>query len=933
MSLRAATPELIDDRVRRVLEERVDAEVIAVRAEPRWAGVGLEVGGRRVTVTPCPSPLAVRAAISDWTARPELDRRELLVVVCDATDADLGADVLARLSPAKVLGLEPWAAATSLFGVVHLDSAFRKEDGWIADALLTHVRPETARTLTAGRILTVEVALDALAHALLGADHLDVDAVLDTATADGAFAGLAVATPATREGLLAALGRRNGPLGELVSLVIAGGHGDELVATGIAARAVYGVAGELDGGRAAGRLEARHGDHRIDPRVGAALAQRCEEVVARLVADDVDRANAVLAHAADMADDIGAEHLEASPWLPAGLGARLALAAGLVGSVLDAVEQGDGPVPEATLDGLDAAIEQVRAHRQASTPAGRPRVVHLRMAARLAVWLASTPTASRAPASFEEAAADYVADGAWVDRARRRLWEGDSDSGVGATYRRVVDAVVARRRVENQRFAQRLAAWTAIPADSARLAAADLVPVEDVASTVLAPLGRGAGVLLVVLDGCGLASFVELADQLRDLGFREIVRARGDGPGVRLAGIAALPTVTEVSRASLIAGRLDRGNQDHERRQFEANPTLTVDGRAAAFFHQNRLAGAAGVALAPAVESALSATGPAVVGTVINTIDDHLKRGTFASELRVGDLHVLATLLDVARTQGRTVVICADHGHVLAQPDDGGTGTYQHGGSGGERWRDADRAPGEVEVVLRGERVLLGGDGGVLTPWDDDFRYGSKAGGYHGGASPEEVLVPVAVFQPAGLDPPTGWDPFVQVPPLWWDLRVADPVGQAASGSAAPEPAKGRRKPAKAVPEGQAPMFDLPPVASEPPPSPVVARSSEPAWIDALLASDVWKVQKGAAGRAQLPDERVRLVLGALTRRGGVSSFAALSADTGMPAARLPGFLANLARVLNVDGYGVLELDAGAREARLSTTVLAQQFEIEVTGS
>lgn len=928
MSLRAATPELIGQRVRSVLDQRADAEVIAVRAEPRWTGGDLEVDGRRVTVEACLSPLAVRSALAGWSAAREGGRGgdDVLVLVCDVADGELGADVLARLTPARVLGLEPWAAAASLFGVRHLDAAFRKTDGWIADALLAHVRAEVARPMTAGRILTVEVALDALAVTILGVDRFDVDAVLAGAVAPGAFGNLAAASAATRDGLLAALGRRHGPLGELVARVLARGHAGELVALGVAARAVYGT-GERNGGRAAGRLEARYGDQHIEPQVGAALAQRCEELLDRLARDDVDRANAVLAQAAELAARIGAENPEGSRWLPAGFDARLGVAAGLIGTVLDAVDAGGRPVSPATLDGLADAVERVKTHQRATTPSGRSRFDHLEMAARLAVWLAGPSNGDTPPASFEDAASGYVADGAWTDRARRRLWDGDRDPDLRVTYRRVIDAVVARRRVENEHFARRLAAWTTTPSDAARLGDHGLLPVEDVASVVLAPLGRHAGVLLVVLDGCGLASFVELAPQLRRAGFREITRSDGDGPGRRLSGIAALPTVTEVSRASLIAGRLDRGNQDHERRQFEANATLAVDGRAAAFFHQNRLTGAAGVSLAPAVEAALGADGPAVVGVVINTIDDHLKRGTFAAELRLDDLGVIVALLDAARTQGRTVVITADHGHVLAQPGEGGTGTFLGGGSGGERWRDADRAPGDVEVVLRGERVVLGGDAGVLAPWDDDFRYGAKAGGYHGGATPEEVLVPVAVFQPAGLTPPTGWEPFTPVPPLWWDLRIAE------SATTAPSPAtpvKGRRKTAKPVPEGQEPMFDLPPVAEPAAAPPAAARAAEPSWLGALLTSDMWKVQKAAAGRAQLPDDRVRLVLGALVRRGGVSSFAALSVDTGLPVGRLPGFLAHLARVLNVDGYGVLELDAGAREARLSLSTLAQQFEIAV---
>ena len=47
-----------------------------------------------------------------------------------------------------------------------------------------------------------------------------------------------------------------------------------------------------------------------------------------------------------------------------------------------------------------------------------------------------------------------------------------------------------------------------------------------------------------------------------------------------------------------------------------------------------------------------------------------------------------------------------------------------------------------------------------------------------------------------------------------------------------------------------------------------------------------------------------------MARRGGVISFAALALDASMPQARLAGFLATLARVLNVDAYAVLDVDA-----------------------
>ena len=67
-----------------------------------------------------------------------------------------------------------------------------------------------------------------------------------------------------------------------------------------------------------------------------------------------------------------------------------------------------------------------------------------------------------------------------------------------------------------------------------------------------------------------------------------------------------------------------------------------------------------------------------------------------------------------------------------------------------------------------------------------------------------------------------------------------------------------------------------------------------------------------------------------MARRGGVISFAALALDASMPQVRLAGFLATLARVLNVDAYAVLDVDATAQQARLALPTLAEQFQIDV---
>jgi hypothetical protein len=906
------------------LARRPEAKMIVLRAEPEWANGDFVLDGRRVSVAPCVSSLAVRSSLAEWTNRRAEGVNDVLVVLCDLADSDLGADVLARFTPPRILGLDPWSAVEQLFEVRHLDGAFRREDGWIADALLEYVRSDVARSMAAGGTLTVDLALEALGRQLLGIERFDVGSALTTSAEPSSFALLADLPERLRIALLGAFAENNGLLGELVAAVLRAGHGAELLAIGLTARSVYGF-GELDGGRAAGRLEARCDNQVVPPAVGAALATRAEQVVTGLIESDRDRANVIIAAASTLATQIEAPAIERSDLLPRGFDSRVDEASGTLTMILDQIDAGSLVADSDLLDTLRSQVSAVAKHRESASPAGRLRLTHLQMAARLSTWLGYVPTSNPA-SSFEDAAIQFAVAGSWIDRARRRLWRGDSDEASGAIYRRVIDAVVARRQVENRQFAELLASWTTTPSPTADLRRRGIVKLEDVLAEVIAPLARSTPVLLVVLDGCGIPSFVELAPQFTDAGFRELGRAGDDQR--RLIGVAALPTVTEVSRASLFAGALDRGDAAHERNAFESSAALNGL-HAPRLFHQNSVSGPAGLALSAALADALSPAGSSVVAVVINTIDDQLKRGNFTAAHELDDLGPMPWLLNAARTHGRAVVVCADHGHVLAQAPDGGSGEYRGGGCGGERWREADRAPGDGEVLLRGPRVLLSGDTGVVAPWEDDFRYAAKAGGYHGGATPEEVLVPIAVFIPAGLEPPNGWDVWSEAPPLWWDLRAA--VKQVDEKSA-PIPKREAKSPKKAAAEKPTPLFEVPGDDSEPLSADAsVGLSGEPAWIGALLGSEVWKLQRGATGRTPLPEDRIRNVLSALVRRGGVASFAALAADAEVPLVRLAGFLSYLARVLNVDGYAVLDVDAAGQEVRLSTQLLGQQFEITVS--
>lgn len=254
---------------------------------------------------------------------------------------------------------------------------------------------------------------------------------------------------------------------------------------------------------------------------------------------------------------------------------------------------------------------------------------------------------------------------------------------------------------------------------------------------------------------------------------------------------------------------------------------------------------------------------------------------------------------------GRVVVLTADHGHVL---DGGRARQRQYPTGGGERWRTAPPPAGEGEIEVAGPRVLLGG-GSVILPVDDRLRYGVPKHGYHGGASPEEVLVPVEVL---ARQLPQGWIHRPIPTPSWWTGEVEAPVR---------EPLPTVRRGAVFAPAGQASLFESP--RSEAP------STDGPRWIDELLGSPAFGASRQ---RARLPrplsDERLRRYLEAIDANGDSIPLAALSARTGEPSDTLRMTLTQVQRLLNLDGSEVLAVRADG-SVELNQALLALQFEIE----
>ena len=468
-----------------------------------------------------------------------------------------------------------------------------------------------------------------------------------------------------------------------------------------------------------------------------------------------------------------------SPVLESAIGQRIGRIGTEIGRLLDA-----GPAPGADLRPLQRELAGLHGHVMAPTLA-EERVRRAEMAIRLVRWL-TTPEAAAEPArSLADAAQRQQATDAWVDVARTRVWEGDLGEA-SAAYRRLCEGVDALRAEHEHTFARLLA-------DHIRTGSTqhEILPVENVLAEIVTPLAARQRVLLLVLDGASTGVACELLADLTDRGWTQ---HRLDPPR---PVIAALPSVTRVSRTSLLSGRLADGTADMEKAAFAE--------RGWALFHKADLATAgAGEALPRDMQAAIRGH-TAVIGVVVNTIDDTLEKGgrpPWTAEL----VQQLLDLLGTAQEAGRVVLFVSDHGHVHERGS-----RLERDDTGGTRWRCSPRPVGADEVELAGHRILLGG-GRIVAAWNEKLRYGPARNGYHGGASAQEVVIPLALLARQELDNP-GWVPVHHPEPGWW---VGEPSIEAAPAAVTPRLSASRGPGRRRRPSGPRP----PPFSRLPRPRP-----------------------------------------------------------------------------------------------------------------
>lgn len=893
-----STPQ-IKAQLERVLDSDPTAQAVAIRAMTKqgWPE-SVSPHGKHFMLRWCESSLAIREALCEQEQLAP--RASGMVVITPLSTHEVAEDIAARLARARVFQPEGWDIVRLMFQAKETDARLGRF-AWMPQALIDGAAQGDYQPVANG-FLDMETAWREVLWRFAGIDVARPDAVtlLAWSMSPDADPRLGPLPAAMRSAILTWLAESAGVAGAMVLGCVESGRTGDALPLGLVSGVIFAPCGEGQTalGQAAIRLERFVNDMHVGVKEGRDWAAAAEQVVRRL---GVEACRASLDRADTLLRDLRiSEFAHLSEVLPSSLDQRLIdFASALSAHAVEPTEVNLQRVEQQA----DRALTHVLMNDQ------RPRMERVEMARRLARWLLS-PMASGA--SLPDSVEWQADQGAYVDWARFRLLGGDELTELSDAYAVCRRAAITRRDGFAKYLSLALVQWNAqTPANTGRV-----VPLEQVLDRVVAPIAAVQPVLLLVMDGLSNSIFRELFSRAASHGWAELVPASQGRPFV---GVAAVPTITEVSRTSLLCGRLTTGAQAQEKPGFATHPALMATSRAEyapKLFHKGELADAGN--LSPEVRAAIANQKQQIVGVVYNAVDDHLSGPDQLNQRwALEDLRLLLPLLREAREARRVVIITADHGHLLED------GTAQIPGGESDRWRLGQTAASPHELAIRGGRVVTSdGSNAVVCLWGESSRYAGRKNGYHGGLSPQELTVPLSVFAPLGSSL-ADWGAAPPNQPEWWELpplmQSKLPAVVAASQAKSP-----RKKPVQ--PETQPALFapvDLP--------TPLVDLSAQD-WIDGLLASPIYASQRQLAARVALPDDRMRLLLEALAERGGKLSRTALANRLSLAEVRMGGLLSAVRRMLNVDQAAVLTVDEAAGSVDLNITLLQQQFKLPTQG-
>ncbi|MDC0992043.1 BREX-2 system phosphatase PglZ, partial [bacterium] len=500
----------------------------------------------------------------------------------------------------------------------------------------------------------------------------------------------------------------------------------------------------------------------------------------------------------------------------------------------------------------------------------------------------------------------YRDDLAWLERACDPLAGGHGQQDLNAAVKRLAVAVRKRLRDFSGRFGE------AVVSEFAG-GRGPFLPLEEVMGTVVDPLvkaeggGSSAGkVLVIVMDGMSWPVALRVFEEI---GRRSSLRRLTSEPSGRWRPVVSpLPSVTQVARASLIAGRLTQGGQGVEQqglRDVAERYGWKDDSNKDQVLHKDALDAGARKIIGLA---------SSVVVAVVNAVDDQLKTGgQLRPDWSLDQLPILKDLLDTAEFERRSIVVVADHGHIAIAD-----GEPKHRSEeGGERWRSAADPPGDGEIRVEGDRVVLPTVGGpIIVPSDDRVRYAARSAGHHGGASPQEMICPLAVFVPSTVVLGDQWIQESTMPPAWW------------AGESAETPSRISAPTTVVQSDSPGDGLGATPETSESEKE-IDSGTTTSGWIATLLATELFESQRKSAGRRPPDVAKVQQLLSTIDSAGGTVGMDELASRMQTTRVRLQGVVVTVSNILNIDGYPVLASIDGGQQVRLDAQLACRQFEVE----
>ena len=926
MQASATLPMPVVTQLQAVFQRDAEADYVALVWHNPLAALAVEqvVEGRRVRAVYCVSELAMREALVKHYQERN-DTSERLVLLSGFAETDLAMDVLARIWRNEPQRISPWKTLQQLIRVRDIDPRLTRKHGrWVAEAMLNGVDRYQGK-ISFGEILDEETAWRAIAMSNLNYQEvtLDLQSVLSWST-KGDVSALITALPGDiRDNLGDWLARDLPDTHDVVSTLLLNDQGSDLLPVALACSVLFSSdierlpaldLSQLHISRGVFR-ERFLGGKKIEFRALQPLGEIAVALVRQWVgalgfpsyARFLSKAEQILA-SLDM--QAAAEH---SALLPCGLHARFSAFA----TALDQALDGDESMP------AESALLQIEGHRLAGLDRYSETVARANMAMRLLRWLKLAPNVDGTVVSM---IGDYIEHGGFCDWARTEIWAGDSEECLSAVYLKLSKQVGRYREQQNQAFGHQLASIARGDHLPARL-----IPVERALDDLVAPLAEQGQVLLLVLDGMSEAVYRQLSADLTRNHWLELQPAGVQGDACL---VAALPTVTQVSRCSLLSGALCEGNANDEKKAFSSHPQLKKLASTKfppQVFHKQDLSQPGSGSLHSSVRGVIAGTEHRILAVVINAIDDQLSS---SSQVKVDwsfeTVALLRHVMEAAREAGRVVIITSDHGHVL----DHDSVYQQSADENGERYHPVAPgiAPSELEVLLSGERVVTTNKQ-VILPWSERLRYiRSKSHGYHGGGSLQEVVIPLGVYiNAATRQAMDGWREVPRRLPAWWHSTnsIQGEAPSAADQFSVPADAPTKKVVGKkhAMAEVVDDMFGFgAPLTTA---SNKVSLATTSDWIGALLCSPVYRQVRDRAGRTAISDEQMQGLLRLMEKHRWQVMEAVLCSELQIPKLRIRGFLAGAQKLLNVDGYPILSVERDSQTVRLNVADLKKQFEIQ----